>query len=144
MTANEFLARTFEAADEMALRLAGTPHDSQEEWLDADVVFCFRFDRDTCSLERFFLGGFFCRGRDAKPYGRLGQVHNSHLLNTFRKRGPSGGQEDKTTRRLAERRLQDEEELQRLYRGAMCSPRIRFTRKAPQAELRVPCAPTPD
>jgi hypothetical protein len=39
MTANEFLARTFEAADEMALRLAGTPHDSQEEWLDG---FAFR------------------------------------------------------------------------------------------------------
>jgi hypothetical protein len=34
MTANEFLARVFAAADEMALRLAGTRPDAQEDWLE--------------------------------------------------------------------------------------------------------------
>jgi hypothetical protein len=34
MTANEFLTRTFTAADDAALRLAGVPSHLQNAWLD--------------------------------------------------------------------------------------------------------------
>jgi hypothetical protein len=38
VTADQFLTRVFAASDEMALRLAGTPHDSQEAWLQGFSV----------------------------------------------------------------------------------------------------------
>jgi hypothetical protein len=34
MNPDDWLSRVFAAADEMALRLAGTPHDRQSEWLE--------------------------------------------------------------------------------------------------------------
>jgi hypothetical protein len=38
VTADQFLSRVFAASDEMALRLAGTPYDSQEAWLQGFAV----------------------------------------------------------------------------------------------------------
>jgi hypothetical protein len=46
----------------------------------SDQVLGARFHYPARSLERLVLGSLFRSCSDAKPYGRLGQVHNSHLL----------------------------------------------------------------